>query len=100
MAARALKPLFDRVLVQRAEAVAKIGSVYLPDSSAAKLSEGTVVATGPGGRTSTGDTVAMTLKEGDKVLLPEYGGDKVKIDEIEYLLYRETEILGVLAEKK
>eukprot|EP00961_Rhodomonas_salina_P178582 2408852-Rhodomonas_salina.3 len=99
MAARRLKPLFDRVLVQRAELVQKIGSVYIPESAQNKLTEGTVVATGPGGRNQMGETVKMTLKEGDKVLLPEYGGDKIEIDATEYTLYREAEILGVLDPK-
>jgi chaperonin GroES len=96
MAARRLKPLFDRVLVQKAEQVAKIGSVYIPDSAMSKMSEGTVIATGPGPRNQAGETIAMTVKEGDKVLLPEYGGEKVEIDKVEYTLFRENELLGVI----
>ena len=96
MAARRLKPLFDRVLVQKAELIAKIGSVYIPESSMSKMSEGMVIATGPGPRNQSGDTVKMTVKEGDTVLLPEYGGDKVEIDKKEYTLCRESELLGVL----
>ena len=96
-AVKRLKPLFDRVLVQRAEVIAKIGSVYVPETAQSKMSEGTVIATGPGARNQAGETVKMSVKEGDKVLLPEYGGEKVEIDKQEYFLFRETELLGVLS---
>lgn len=93
-----LKPLFDRVLVQRVDAVKKIGSVYIPDSAMTKISEGIVVACGPGGRNQAGETIKLTVKEGDKVLLPEYGGDKIELDKQEYTIFREGELLGVLHE--
>ena len=96
-AIRKLKPLFDRVLVQRAENVAKIGSIYVPETAQNKMSEGLVIATGPGARNQAGETVKMSVKEGDKVLLPEYGGEKIKMDEKEFFLFRETELLGVLS---
>ena len=92
-----LKPLFDRVLVQRAEVVAKIGSIYVPETAQSKMAEGLVIATGPGARNQAGETVKMSVKEGDKVLLPEYGGEKVEIEKQEYFLFRETELLGVLS---
>jgi chaperonin GroES len=97
--ARRLKPLFDRVLVQRVEAVKKIGSVYIPDSAMEKINEGVVIAVGPGARNQAGETIKMTVKEGDKVLLPEYGGDKIELDKQEYTIFREAELLGVLADK-
>jgi chaperonin GroES len=97
MAARRLKPLFDRVLVQRSEAMLKIGSVYVPETAQSKLAEGLVIATGPGARNQAGETVKMTVKEGDKVLLPEFGGEKIKLDDQEFFLFRETELLGVLS---
>lgn len=93
-----LKPLFDRVLVQRVDAVKKIGSVYIPDSAMTKISEGIVVAVGPGGRNQAGETLKLTVKEGDKVLLPEYGGDKIELDKQEYTIFREGELLGVLSD--
>ena len=58
-----------------------------------------MIAVGPGGRTQSGETVATTVKVGDKVLLPEFGGDKVELDKIEYTLFREQEILGILDTK-
>ena len=95
-AIRQLKPLFDRVLVQRAENVAKIGSIYVPETAQNKMSEGLVIATGPGARNQAGETVKMSVKEGDKVLLPEYGGTPLKHEGKELLLYRDDELLGVL----
>mmetsp|Transcript_34492 Transcript_34492/g.91050 ORF Transcript_34492/g.91050 Transcript_34492/m.91050 type:complete len:101 (-) Transcript_34492:35-337(-) len=100
MAGRFLKPMFDRVLVQRVQASNKIGNVFVPDSAVSKMSEGVVVAVGAGGRTSTGDIVPVNVKVGDKVLLPEFGGDKVELDKVEYTLFREHEILGIFETKK
>jgi chaperonin GroES len=96
-AAKRLKPLFDRVLVQRAEVIAKIGSVYVPETAQNKVNEALVIATGPGARNQAGETVKMSVKEGDKVLLPEYGGEKIEIDKQEFYLFRETELLGVMS---
>jgi len=56
--------------------------------------EGTVIAAGPGGRNDDGKTVPITVKVGDRVLLPEYGGTKITIDEKEFYVYREHDILG------
>eukprot|EP00164_Ancoracysta_twista_P004577 GFYU01006179.1.p1 GENE.GFYU01006179.1~~GFYU01006179.1.p1 ORF type:complete len:100 (-),score=32.00 GFYU01006179.1:457-756(-) len=96
-AARRLIPLFDRVLVQRIEAQTKTAAgIYLPDSAVSKVNEGKVVAVGEGARNRDGNVVAPTLKEGNTVLLPEYGGNTVKLNDTEYVLYREEDILGVL----
>jgi len=59
-----------------------------------KMNEGTVVAVGPGARNQAGEIVPMSVSAGDKVLLPEYGGAPVKIDEDEFSLFKEHEILG------
>jgi chaperonin GroES len=83
--------------VQRSEAMLTIGSVYVPETAQSKLAEGLVIATGPGARNQAGETVKMTVKEGDKVLLPEFGGEKIKLDDQEFFLFRETELLGVLS---
>ncbi|XP_020293199.1 10 kDa heat shock protein, mitochondrial [Pseudomyrmex gracilis] len=95
-AAKRLIPLFDRVLVQRAEAVTKTkGGIVLPEKAQAKVLRGTVVATGPGSRNNKGEHVPLTIKIGDVVLLPEYGGTKVELeDNKEYHLFRESDILA------
>lgn len=83
-------------MVQRAEALTQSkGGIVIPESAQSKLSQGTVVAVGPGGRTKGGDLIPISLSVGDKVLLPEYGGTKVKLDdEKEYHLFRENDILA------
>uniref|UniRef100_A0A1B6FW09 10 kDa heat shock protein, mitochondrial n=1 Tax=Cuerna arida TaxID=1464854 RepID=A0A1B6FW09_9HEMI len=97
-AAKRLIPMFDRVLVQRAEAITKTkGGIVIPEKSQGKVLHGTVIAVGPGSRNSKGDIVPLQIQVGDKVLLPEYGGTKVEFEENkEYHLFRETDILAKL----
>mmetsp|Transcript_35300 Transcript_35300/g.71966 ORF Transcript_35300/g.71966 Transcript_35300/m.71966 type:complete len:102 (+) Transcript_35300:427-732(+) len=94
--AKKMIPLADRVLVQRVVAKAQTaGGIFLPDSAAnAKMSEGTVVAVGPGARNAEGTVFPVSVAVGDSVLLPEYGGSPVKIGEEELFLFKEFEILG------
>jgi len=90
-----LAPLFDRVLVQRfAKEVVTKGGIMLPDKNASKVLNATVVAVGPGARTNSGEVVPCSVKAGDVVLLPEYGGNKIEIDKQEYYLFRDSDILG------
>ncbi|XP_063693186.1 10 kDa heat shock protein, mitochondrial-like [Bolinopsis microptera] len=88
-------PLFDRILVTRAVAASKSkGGIMLPESSQKKLNEGTVVSCGSGALDADGDVIPVSVAVGDKVLLPEYGGTKLNLDDEEYLLIRDSEILG------
>jgi len=92
-------PLFDRVLVEKAEPLAKTkGGLYIPEKAQGKVVTGTVVATGPGGRNEKGESIPISVQVGDAVLLPEYGGTKVELEEKEYFLYREHDILAKLKE--
>ncbi|XP_034947599.1 10 kDa heat shock protein, mitochondrial [Chelonus insularis] len=95
-AAKRLIPLLDRVLVQKAEAITKTkGGIVIPEKAQQKVLRGTVVATGPGSRNEQGNHVPMSVKVGDTVLLPEYGGTKVQLEEDkEFHLYRESDILA------
>lgn len=93
--ARKLAPLGDRVLVRRApKEVQTASGIYLPSDKTKDPNEGQVVAAGPGERDVTGTLHATTLQAGDKVLLPEYGGNKVNVDSEELFLFRESDILG------
>jgi len=93
-------PLFDRILVQRAEAMTKTkGGIIIPEKSQGKVLEGTVVAAGPGARNDKGDTVPMSIQVGDTVLLPEYGGTKLEIESKEYSLFRESDIVAKFAKE-
>lgn len=88
-------PLFDRVLVEKVTPETKTkGGIMIPEKAQGKVLEGTVTAAGPGARNDEGKTIAMTVKVGDRVLLPEYGGTKIIIEEKEYFVYREHDILG------
>merc|ERR1711953_1563191 len=93
-------PMLDRVLVQRAEAVTKSkGGILIPEKAQSKVLEGTVVAAGPGMRNADGKHVAMGIEVGDKILLPEYGGTKITLEEKEYTLFREADIVAKFAKE-
>ena len=92
-----LKPLGDRVLVQRVEAGEEVrGGIVIPDSAKEKPQEGVVVAVGAGRVLDSGQKVAMSLKAGDKVLFGKYSGSEIKLNDEEYLIMSEGEILGIL----
>ena len=92
-----IRPLQDRVLVQRVEAEEKTASgIIIPDTAKEKPSEGKVVAVGPGKRLDNGSIQEMGVKKGDKILVSKYGGTEVKVDGDEYIIMREDDILGVM----
>ena len=94
----AVKPLHDRVLVQRTESEEKTsGGIIVPDSAKEKSQEAEVVALGTGKKDEDGKAIPFNVKKGDKVLLPGYGGTPVKVDGVEYILIEEDSILGVIA---
>ncbi len=86
------------VLDEVVRAVTKMAVLgVIAGAPTAAFAPATPVTPGPGARNQAGETVKMTVKEGDKVLLPEFGGEKIKLDEQEFFLFRETELLGVLS---
>lgn len=72
------------------------GGVLLPESAVSKLNEGKVIAVGPGARATDGTVIRPSVKEGDDVLLPEYGGSKIAVDGKDLFLYRDDELLGLI----
>ncbi|KAI5303914.1 10 kDa heat shock protein [Ascosphaera pollenicola] len=89
---KSLVPLLDRVLVQRIKPEAKTASgIFLPETAVKELNEAKVLAVGPGMITKEGTRLQMSVKEGDKVLIPQYGGSPVKVGEEEYSLFRDSE---------
>mmetsp|Transcript_31957 Transcript_31957/g.42181 ORF Transcript_31957/g.42181 Transcript_31957/m.42181 type:complete len:123 (-) Transcript_31957:99-467(-) len=91
-------PLGDRVLIKRVETSNQTaGGIYLPDSSQKKPNEGNVLAVGPGARDVNGNLIPPTVAVGDKVLLPEYGGQTVEIDGEELHILRNDDIIGKFA---
>eukprot|EP01084_Bolivina_argentea_P295261 508273_1 len=100
--ARRIKPLVDRILIKRVLAPSKTsGGLYLPESAQKnEIPQGLVTAVGPGGRNQDGKLIPTMLKEGDEVLLPNYGGQEFKIDDDEFILIRESEIIAKLEDTK
>lgn len=91
-----LRPLGDRVIVERLENERQTASgIVIPESAAEKPDQGTVLAVGPGKRSDDGTVLPLELKVGDKVLFGKYAGQSVKVDGDEVLVIREEEILAV-----
>jgi chaperonin GroES len=89
---KSLMPLLDRVLVQRVKAEAKtVGGIFLPESSVKELNEAKVLAVGPGGVDKEGRRIEMSVKPGDKVVIPQYGGSSIKVGDDEYHILRDHE---------
>ncbi|MGV8080407.1 MAG: co-chaperone GroES [Syntrophales bacterium] len=92
-----VRPLHDRVLVQRVESDAKTaGGIIIPDTAKEKPQEGKVVAVGPGRMDKSGKRIAPEVKKGNRILFGRYGGTEVKIDGVEYLIMGEEDILGII----
>ncbi|WWC61025.1 uncharacterized protein I303_103603 [Kwoniella dejecticola CBS 10117] len=97
---RSLQPLLDRVLVQRFKAETKTATgIFLPSSSTqSPLPEATVIAVGPGAPNKEGVVSPVSVKVGDRVLLPGWGGSPIKVGEEEYHLFKDAEILAKINE--
>ena len=92
-----LHPLHDRVLVKRLEEKeVKKGGIIIPDTAKEKPQEGEIMAVGPGKVTEDGKLQPMSVKVGDKILFGKWSGSEVKLDDEEYLIMKEDDILGVL----
>ena len=91
------RPLHDRVLVRRVEAEEKTaGGIIIPDTAKEKPQEGEVIAVGNGKVLENGTKLAMDVKAGDKVLFGKYSGTDIKIDDVEYTILREDEVLAIV----
>jgi chaperonin GroES len=98
MAKTKFRPLHDRVVVKRIEAEQKsAGGIIIPDTAREKPSQGEVIAVGAGGRDESGKLVPIDLKAGDRVLFSKWSGTEVKLDGEEYLIMKESDIMGVIA---
>ena len=92
-----LRPLQDRILVQRVEEETKTkGGIIIPDTAKEKPAEGKVVAVGNGKVGDDGKRIALEVKKGDRILFGKYSGTEVKIEGDEYLIMREDDVLGII----
>jgi chaperonin GroES len=91
------RPLHDRVLVRRLEGEEKTaGGIIIPDTAKEKPMEGEVVAVGPGARTEDGKLHPLDVKPGDRILFGKWSGTEVKIEGTEYLILKESDVMGVI----
>ena len=94
------RPLHDRVVVKRIDAEEKTaGGIIIPDTAKEKPSQGEIVSVGPGGRDESGKLIPMDVKAGDRVLFGKWSGTEVKIDGVDYLIMKESDIMGVLTDE-
>jgi chaperonin GroES len=92
-----LRPLHDRILVERVEEKEqKKGGIIIPDSAKEKPQQGTVIAVGAGKADKDGKRIALDVKQGDTILFGKYSGQEVKVDGEDYLIMREDEVLAVV----
>lgn len=92
-----IQPLGDRVLVKSVESKdSKRGGIIIPDTAKEKPQEGEVVACGNGKTTEEGKILPMNVKVGDRILYAKYSGNEIKLDEQEYLIMHQDDILGIL----
>jgi chaperonin GroES len=92
-----IRPLHDRVIVQRIEEEEKTkGGIIIPDTAKEKPQEGKVIAVGPGKILENGTKLTLDVKVGDKILFGKYSGTEIKIEGEEFLMMREDDILGVI----
>ena len=91
------RPLHDRVVVKRVEEEGKTkGGILIPDTAKEKPMEGEIVAVGPGGRDEKGALVPLDVKAGDRILFGKWSGTEIKLDGTEYLIMKESDIMGIV----
>ena len=91
-----IRPLHDRIIVQRVEESTMAGSIIIPDSAKEKPQQGKVIAAGSGRYTDEGARVPLDVKAGDTILFGKYSGQEIKLDGQEYLVMREEDVLAAL----
>ncbi|MGD0124461.1 MAG: co-chaperone GroES [Terriglobia bacterium] len=96
-----VKPLHDRILIKRVEEKETIkGGIIIPDTAKEKPQEAEVIAVGGGKKTEEGKVIAMDVKAGDRILFGKYSGTEIKVDNEDYLIIREDEVLGIIEAAK
>jgi chaperonin GroES len=96
-----VRPLHDRILLKRVEEKETVkGGIIIPDTAKEKPQEGEVIAVGHGKKTEEGKVIPLDVKAGDRILFGKYSGTEIKLDDQEYLIIREEEVLGVIEHGK
>ena len=95
-----IRPLQDRILVERIEEEVKKGGIIIPDTAKEKPQQGKVVAAGPGRFDEKGNRIPMEVKKGDIILFGKYSGSEVRLDNDEFLIMREDDVLAIIEKKE
>jgi chaperonin GroES len=95
-----VRPLQDRILVERIEEEIRKGGIIIPDSAKEKPQQGKVVAVGPGRIDEKGNRVPMDVKKGDIILFGKYSGNELRVGEDELLIMREEDVLAIVEKEK
>ncbi len=95
-----VRPLQDRILVERIEEEMKKGNIIIPDTAKEKPQQGKVVAVGPGRIDESGKRIPMDVKKGDMILFGKYSGNEIKVDDKELLIMREEDVLAIIEKKE
>ena len=97
MSKLSIRPLYDRIVVKRKEAMERTASgLYIPDTAKEKPQEAEVVAVGDGKYNEDGKRIKLDVKQGDTVLIGKYSGTEIKLDNVDYTILREDEVLGIV----
>jgi chaperonin GroES len=93
------RPLHDRLVIERIDAESKTaGGLIIPDTAQEKPQQGKVIAVGPGGRDESGKLIPIDVKVGNRILFGKWSGTEVKIDGVDYLIMKESDVMGVLGD--
>ncbi len=95
-----VRPLQDRILVERIEEEMKKGNIIIPDTAKEKPQQGKVIAVGPGRIDESGKRIPMDVKKGDMILFGKYSGNEIKVDDKELLIMREEDVLAIIEKKE
>jgi chaperonin GroES len=95
-----VKPLHDRILVERIEEEVRKGGIIIPDTAKEKPQQGKVIAVGPGRVDEDGKRIALDVKKGDYILFGKYSGNEIRVGDEEYLIMREEDVLAVIEKEK
>lgn len=95
-----IKPLQDRILVERIEDEMKKGSIIIPDTAKEKPQQGKIVEVGPGRIDDSGKRIPMEVKKGDFILFGKYSGNEIKVEDKEMLIMREEDVLAIIERKE
>jgi len=95
-----VRPLQDRILVERIEEEVKKGNIIIPDTAKEKPQQGKVIAVGPGRIDESGKRIPMDVKKGDLILFGKYSGNEIKVNDKELLIMREEDVLAVIEKKE